>query len=763
MKEFQEHYDSVLLAEYTLIFMGILVIASASFIRKHADPKKFRFHTYISIYCCYIFSGGIIILAPTDLALTVVGRREDYNLTLTTLTNSSEEVNQTIYAANSKNIFVLYNFFFWPCVLLGSVIMPFQEKYNSNYYFARSQRLKSTAKSMLKIYLIACLSGGAVIIFLITKKIFSSVEALMAMVKAFSNTAGLAVIVFLLGYGLVELPRVLWRQSNYKTQLSSKKMEVASEYKKLTEATLDCRGVVANAIKTSEAVHRMRNQTLIDYVKVIRSECPEEFQSGSTGQVAQDGSGGITVHTLSELRCKVNQCRTKMEIHKYHLEKLKMSAFFIEDLLTRVGEENDELSPSEKKKLYRYYFVYRKFFFRSISICFWIMSALFLAAYIGVMFGYDNSMSLFTMIVHDEKMHIANVTVFCLVMLGYFTLVVFWSLSQIRVIGAVEGGKRTTPAALSQNARFICKLVPPIVFSFFGLIFENGLVKGEWVNDSCGIETDTAYARLFDDMTLVPLFGGDKFNTYFPLLIVFLCVVQLLNLTNRILVRLGLVGWQFGCELVDFKTMQEGEQQLRLFKLQMAKSQRRAKTKEILLNKTNALQTIMFNQKNETEENMTTSSGKIENSQRKKGPPKINGWVEKKAPRQMKTKFLRLSAWQNRMFMVREPGILFYYSTADTSKQAKGSVDLSIVLAINFHEDASKKVDKCRLNLSIADREFKLRFCNEKDCARWKGALTEWRTYHLAQKDLESSSPSITQEETSEIVVSPLSRMGVML
>ena len=39
----------------------------------------FRYHTYITIFLAYFCSFGIILLAPTDVALTVLGRREIYD------------------------------------------------------------------------------------------------------------------------------------------------------------------------------------------------------------------------------------------------------------------------------------------------------------------------------------------------------------------------------------------------------------------------------------------------------------------------------------------------------------------------------------------------------------------------------------------------------------------------------------------------------------------------------------------------------------
>ena len=270
MKEFNEHYSSTFLAEYTIAFMLLLAILSSLFIKTRAN-KSFPIHTRITIFLAYMATAGIIILAPTDLALTVVGRRESYNST-------DHHRSPTIYEDNSPSIFVLYNVFFWPCILLGSVIMPFQEKFNRCYYFTPSQKILATMKRMFRQYLFFGVLGSAITATLIVNNIFTSIDALLAMAKALSNTLGLTLIVVLLGYGLVELPRMIWRKSLYATQLKTKQMEVAIEFKKFREATIETSMAVGNAIKTQEAVGRMQNETLVHYMEIIMGDCPPQFQ-----------------------------------------------------------------------------------------------------------------------------------------------------------------------------------------------------------------------------------------------------------------------------------------------------------------------------------------------------------------------------------------------------------------------------------------------------------------------------------------------------
>jgi len=146
---------------------------------------------------------------------------------------------------------------------------------------------------------------------------------------------------------------------------------------------------------------------------------------------------------------------------------------------------------ADRKKMYNHYFIRRKFFLRTVSIISTTQSFILILAYVGAMAGYDNDVSFFTLVVHGENSHIVPVTVFALFTLAYMTFILLWSLSQARMIGKLVPNKMTSAVAFSQNARMMCRLAPPLVFSYFGLLFENGVVTGPWTLDANGLESGT--------------------------------------------------------------------------------------------------------------------------------------------------------------------------------------------------------------------------------------------------------------------------------
>ena len=160
-------------------------------------------------------------------------------------------------------------------------------------------------------------------------------------------------------------------------------------------------------------------------------------------------------------------------------------------------------------------------------------------------------------------------------------------------------------------------------------------------------------------MAVVPIIGGN-FNTFFPALMICLSFLQLMNLVNRILVFVRLPSLQFGTELVDEGAKHEGIRQLVRHRKQMERTQQRG-VKKNLLAKMKGVGYFTSLWKGEKAEEVSGDGEGVKEKELRHIPQEITGWIEKKAVKQLKT--LISSPWQNRLFVIRSPGILSYYDT----------------------------------------------------------------------------------------------------
>ncbi len=90
--------------------------------------------------------------------------------------------------------------------------LPPQEFYAAGE-FSFLARLRTSLRANLKFYCILLLVGVAMVVYMLATKTVE-LSNVVPFVLTLSNTWGLLIVVFMLGYGLVEVPRLVWRQSN---------------------------------------------------------------------------------------------------------------------------------------------------------------------------------------------------------------------------------------------------------------------------------------------------------------------------------------------------------------------------------------------------------------------------------------------------------------------------------------------------------------------------------------------------------------------
>ena len=114
--------------------------------------------------------------------------------------------------------------------MLSWVIIPIAQEYERAADFTSKDRLKRAIKTNVIFYVILLVIGLIFLLYLIIKqqltgyntnieflKIFS--RKLLAFLIALSNAWGIFLIIFLLGYGLVALPKHIIQKSDYERRI----------------------------------------------------------------------------------------------------------------------------------------------------------------------------------------------------------------------------------------------------------------------------------------------------------------------------------------------------------------------------------------------------------------------------------------------------------------------------------------------------------------------------------------------------------------
>ena len=103
--------------QYVAIMVIVLLAISIIIVRFYAEPG-FPMHTSFTVIICYFCAFGILLIIPPDIASAIVERNS---------TSSADEYYNVIHILS-----IFYNTLFVTILVMGSVVLVFQEYYNTD-------------------------------------------------------------------------------------------------------------------------------------------------------------------------------------------------------------------------------------------------------------------------------------------------------------------------------------------------------------------------------------------------------------------------------------------------------------------------------------------------------------------------------------------------------------------------------------------------------------------------------------------------------
>lgn len=721
-----------------------------------ANPRLFVWHAYPTIFLAYFCSLSIVLVIPLDVSLTVISRRSIDN--------------EADFEDKSGILVTMYVTFFL-ITQFGYNGLTFQERYNKSGYFT----VKSKVVDCIRYFAVMGIAGlvAGVIFFTIlvsTNVVELSFDAVILTIVLLSNTGGLAVLMILLGYGLVSFPQMLWMKGNLQRQLSQAQQQAASRYKALSEISLNMSMLCSTILKTEGELNANPSDdpAITAAIQLIVKERPAEFKSTTAGPIASDKDGKITIDSLAKLRSSLYYLSSSYEMAQGKVEEAKLKAYYYEDLLDSMSRNDGvkrikwSFGPESTERGYNFHVYVRPMLFRIAAILCMCMSIFSFLGVLGTMDGVGKSISVYATAIHDDNSSSIGICLFVMFTLLYPAYVTMWSIFQMKIARVMEllPGRRTTAPSLSVNSRAVIRLSTPLVFFYLGWVFENGVKEGEWLDGTAGGtvgDDDRGMNRImmsfaqFYQVQVIPVMGG-SFNTLFPIIMFTVSGLVLLNLFNRTLVFLKLEKFQFGAEILSEEQLREGQRQLSRHKRTMERAYQRKALRQHIDGKPTSTAPLKglsnffgFTVDEVPQKDLTEKCGDDESDIEKGSfdhgnvePPVLQGWAEKKGQK----KFGVSGGWQPRYFNVVKPGVLVYYKDAAMDGEPNGEVNLGLVMSftVTTKDDGDKDDDsKVKLELDLADKTFKVRFSDMDEAVKWRTGLIVWKDYCIANNQTNDS------------------------
>ena len=318
--------------EFLVLLLSSLFLLSAFLVCHFSSPN-----TSFSIKLLVVFSFGLgfsgVALLPVDLTITTV-YDQDYEQRIT---------------PNDTYGFWLVTY--WSTFLLGFLVLPLIREALLSGHFTTHTRLQAGCRAAIKGYIVLLVLGVVGVAFMMFKlKSWNVVPVLMAI----GNTYGLLLVSLLLGYGLVDLPKKIWRQANPAMELRRTQIMASNADEHLFEAVWDlqdCEGMIDNAATRIGDYEENSNRLLpmdphyarcVDMLLTLRKTTallsPELQRRRTTGQrrledysVEDAEEGYPSIEQLAKLNRRLQHAQNEvLSAEQRWMSVVKKSEFYAE-------------------------------------------------------------------------------------------------------------------------------------------------------------------------------------------------------------------------------------------------------------------------------------------------------------------------------------------------------------------------------------------------------------------------------------------------
>ncbi|KAL5171121.1 LMBR1 domain-containing protein 2 A [Glycine soja] len=523
-------------------------------LRYFAGPYVPRYVLFTVGYTWFC-SLSIIILVPADIWATM----------------SSNQVNGAIS--------FFWSWSYWSTFLLTWAVVPLIQGFEDAGDFTVSERLKTSVHVNLIFYLIVGSIGlfGLILLILTHNKWKGS---LLGFAMACSNTFGLVTGAFLLGFGLSEIPKSIWRNADWTIRQKVLTHKIAQMAVKLDDAHQE----LSNAIVVAQATSKQmsKRDPLRPYMNVIDDMLTQMFREDPSfkpqgGRLGEDDMDYDTDEkSMATLRRHLRGAREEYYRYKSGYMTYVLEALELEDtiknfdrrnstgwcasnfiffsfplqhpstihyqffqitlhnfLCCNFREYNSSIRPARTGKLgslfdtleFLWKCILRKQVEKGLAVILGIMSVAILLAEATLLPSID--LSLFSILIKSVGTEEVLVQVFAFVPLMYMCICTYYSLFKIGMLMFYSLTPRQTS---SVNLLMICSMVaryaPPVSYNFLNLI-------------RLGKNKTTLFEQRMGNIDNAVPFFGDEFNKIYPLIMVIYTLLVASNFFDKVFDFLG--------------------------------------------------------------------------------------------------------------------------------------------------------------------------------------------------------------------------------
>jgi len=528
-----------------LVFEVLFIIVSCILLLQRYAVAKTPTYVYIITgfgwFCCFF----IVFLVPADVAMGMHQRCIQTMVGNVTTFDDMPTCDAQWTITSPTFARACWRLIYWTAFWLCWAICPIGQAYFDAGEFTTRGRLRAAVWENVLFYLVVGVLGAIFLAYLLIGA-HLSIADLTGFGMALANAWGLTLLILCMGFGLVEVPRSVWRQSDNQVNLRYCEFMAGKVKEGLEENYVKLKDTVREVLDTAQAID---DPALQVHMQTVLELCPEkvitevsEYKGYATGRLKDrnkdkdketpDKNGAVTEKYLAQLHKNLKWEVAEHRRNQAAWNELCHYAFYLQDVIAAAesGALNVEspLRPARQgrfastlDKLEMLWAVkFQKPVLKGCGIFLGLVSCTVVwnETMVPIDAAFDVKLSMLYWMSKDT--YDLSLQLLLGLPFLYMTVCTYYSLFSLNLMTfyKLHAGQQTEGSNLLFNAALLCRLVPALSYNFIINVDE---------------DLHTAFTDIMGNMNVVPLFGS-AFSIVFPSLIILFCLANVFDVFTRI-------------------------------------------------------------------------------------------------------------------------------------------------------------------------------------------------------------------------------------
>lgn len=450
---------------------------------------------------------------------------------------------------NNNLLPAFWSLVYWSAQLFTWLVLPITEAYMGSGQFTVGQRLKSALKENAIVYgSLGVVVVIVVIVYAVEHGINSGSE-LLSIAMIASNTWGLAALIILLGFGLVDIPKQMKTkasQSKLMRRYQFKAAKLNSELQEAKETHEEVMAEVKRAAGTIKQGSPLRKYINIILLKanMLTAESDYEDYKGSSEKEQYK-----TQSSLASLHKKVMKSKAVLHRCECQMEELITDALKLQSTLDNKSSIDQKFvdSTGTQTRFAGARWIYEV---RVKPVLLWIVLLVCTAMSILLVWSEvffwssDPVLSVYALMMDQtgNVTHYFGLELLTLVTVLYLCVCTYTVIFQIRLFDFyyLVPNRQTDSSSMIFAAIAITRLTAPLCLNFTAMAHLDNHVN------KIALKQDLYFTRIQGHLDL-----ANNINTFYPIVIVLISTCTLFKVGNRLLSFCGFHQYNEGDEGTD--------------------------------------------------------------------------------------------------------------------------------------------------------------------------------------------------------------------